>query len=142
MIYRFNYISFKDICQQKYILLISVYFVYIDYNIKKEAIIIDYETWFSSRLSQLRNEKGVSAREMSLSLGQSESYINKIENQHTMPSMQGFFYICEYLDITPNDFFDIDLASPQKTNDLFRKLKKLTPAQAEHIIQLISDLTD
>ena len=35
---------------------------------------------FAARLSKLRQEKGVSARDMSLSLGQSESYINKIEN--------------------------------------------------------------
>lgn len=41
---------------------------------------MDYEKWFAERLTALRMEKGVSARDMSLSLGQSESYINKIEN--------------------------------------------------------------
>ena len=30
---------------------------------------------------------------MSLSLGQSESYINKIENRRTLPSMTGFLYL-------------------------------------------------
>ena len=39
-----------------------------------------YYEGFSKRLAELRQEKGVSARDMSLSLGQSESYINKIEN--------------------------------------------------------------
>ena len=39
---------------------------------------------------------------MSLSLGQSERYINKIENRRTLPSMTGFFYICEYLILKPN----------------------------------------
>ena len=61
---------------------------------------------FPKRLAQLRQEKGVSARDMSLSLGQSESYINKIENNYAMPSMQGFFYICEFLGVTPAEFFD------------------------------------
>ena len=79
---------------------------------------------------------------MSLSLGQSESYINKIENRHTLPSMLGFFYICEYLNITPTDFFDVDLESPKTTNELLLKMKKLTPKQTEHILLLISDLTD
>ena len=37
-----------------------------------------YETFFCERLTQLRLEKGVSAREMSLALGQSEAYINRI----------------------------------------------------------------
>ena len=66
---------------------------------------MDYMQWFSARLTALHVEKGVSARDMSLSHGQSESYINKIENRRTMPSMAGFFYICEYLGITPGNFF-------------------------------------
>ena len=56
---------------------------------------MDYMEWFPQRVAELRSQKGVSARDMSLSLGQSESYINKIENKHTLPSMAGFFYICE-----------------------------------------------
>lgn len=52
---------------------------------------MDYMEWFSARLSQLQIQKGVSARDMSLSLGQSESYINKIENRRTLPSLTGFF---------------------------------------------------
>jgi len=43
---------------------------------------------------------------MSLSLGQSEGYINKIESQQMLPSMTGFFYICGYFEITPKEFFD------------------------------------
>ena len=39
---------------------------------------MDYLDFFSQRLSELRTQKGVSARDMSLSLGQCESYINKI----------------------------------------------------------------
>ena len=34
---------------------------------------------FALRLAQLRQAKGVSARDMSLSLGQSAGYINNIE---------------------------------------------------------------
>ena len=52
---------------------------------------MDYVNWFPRRLTELRIQKGVSARDMSLSLGQSESYINKIENKRAMPSMTGFF---------------------------------------------------
>lgn len=37
---------------------------------------MDYTDLFYSRLIELRNNLGVSARDMSLSLGQSESYIN------------------------------------------------------------------
>lgn len=51
---------------------------------------MDYLEWFYRRIAELRTQKGVSARDMSLSLGQSESYINKIENRRTLPSMTGF----------------------------------------------------
>lgn len=39
---------------------------------------------FSKRLVQLRMAKGVSARDMSLSLGQNPGYINSIENNKTL----------------------------------------------------------
>ena len=65
-----------------------------------------YEGIFCKRLTELRMQKGISAREMSLSLGLSDSYINKIENGKTLPSMDTFFDICTYLKVTPKDFFD------------------------------------
>lgn len=65
---------------------------------------MDHLEFFYQRLTQLRLQKGVSARDMSLSLGQSESYINKIENRRTLPSFTGFLYICEYFELTPGNF--------------------------------------
>ena len=103
---------------------------------------MDYMQWFPERLAQLRTEKGVSARDMSLSLGQSESYINKIENRRTMPSMAGFFYICEYLGITPEDFFDRRNASPSTTQKICEAAGKLHPHHAQHILQVMQDLTE
>lgn len=76
------------------------------------------EKQFVKRLIDLRYQKGVSARDMSLSLGQSESYINKIENHKSLPSLTGFFYICEYFGITPKEFFDYDVENPKASNEL------------------------
>lgn len=67
-----------------------------------------YEEKFSNRISQLRIKKGVSAREMSLALGQNSGYIHNIESGKALPSMASFFYICEYLDITPCEFFNFN----------------------------------
>ena len=103
---------------------------------------MDYSQWFSQRLAQLRIEKGVSSRDMSLSLGQSESYINKIENRRTLPSMAGFFSICEYFGIQPQDFFNTELTSPTKTAEIHHAISKLSPQKAEHILLLIEDLTE
>lgn len=103
---------------------------------------MDYTQWFSERLTQLRLEKGVSARDMSLSLGQSESYINKIENRRTMPSMTGFFYICEFLGIEPQEFFDTKTISPSKATEIMQEIGKLSIDKADHILQVIKDLAE
>jgi len=52
-----------------------------------------HEDDFCKRLIQLRLEKGVSARDMSLSIGQSEAYINRIENRKMLPSLSVFIYM-------------------------------------------------
>ncbi len=101
---------------------------------------MDYIDFFYNRLTQLRLQKGVSSRDMSLSLGQSESYINKIENKRTLPSFTGFIYICEYFDITPQEFFNINNAAPMKIKSLLSEIEKLTEQQSEHILQIIKDI--
>lgn len=65
----------------------------------------DYEEFFAERLSELRRRKNVSARCMSLSLGQNVNHIKRIERKKGFPSMQGFFYICDFLGVTPAEFF-------------------------------------
>lgn len=99
-----------------------------------------YEEKFPLRLAQLRNAKGVSAREMSLSIGQNAGYINLIENGKAFPSLQGFFYICEYLNITPQEFFDTETKAPDKLRDILEDMKKLNDAQLEHIAAIVKDL--
>ena len=99
-----------------------------------------YEENFSNRLYQLRTQKNVSARDMSLSLGQNAGYINSIESGKSFPSMTNFFFICEYLGITPMEFFDFESTSPQETNKVFADLKLLNNTQFQIIQALINEL--
>jgi transcriptional regulator with XRE-family HTH domain len=99
-----------------------------------------YEDFFSERLASLRTAKGVSARDMSLSIGQSANYINKIENKRAYPSMTAFFSICEYLNITPKDFFDENNAYPDQLADLVADLKKLDEQALAHISGIVKGL--
>ena len=93
---------------------------------------------FGKRISDLRIGGGQnSAREMSLALGQNPSYINRIENGKALPSMQGFFSICEYLQITPGDFFNEESESPREVRELMEKIEKLTPEQRTLIRQVV-----
>ena len=92
-----------------------------------------YEEFTQNRIAQLRMQKNVSARDMSLTLGQNNSYINQIENKKALPSLQGLFYICEYFGITPQQFFDDGNAYPVQLADLVEDMKKLDAASLEHI---------
>ncbi|MBE6844685.1 MAG: helix-turn-helix transcriptional regulator [Ruminococcus sp.] len=95
---------------------------------------------FSLRLSMLRINKGVSARDMSLSLGQSPGYINNIEVGKNFPSMTVFFYICEYLGITPAEFFQTDSQNPQKERELMEAAKGLNNQQLDNLIFMAKGL--
>ncbi len=95
---------------------------------------------FSQRLSVLRLNKDVSARDMSFSIGQSASYINNIETGVSFPSMTAFFYICEYLGITPKEFFDVESSNPAKENELLQAAKGLSNEQLDHLIAIAKGL--
>lgn len=96
-----------------------------------------YEETFCKRLTELRMEKGVSARDMSLSIGQNESYINRIENRKMMPSMTAFFYICDYFGITPGEFFQTEEIQSKEMLDAVKKLQEMEPDKRTLILELI-----
>ena len=96
-----------------------------------------YEKIFIERLICLRQQKNVSAREMSLAIGQNPSYINRIENGKAYPSMQVFFYICEYLGITPQEFWNLDDKCPKKNEELADAAKKFSSEQLDAFLSLI-----
>lgn len=99
-----------------------------------------YDDFTRDRITQLRMKKGVSARDMSLSLGQNSNYINQIESKKALPSLSGLFYICEYFDITPQQFFDEGNPYPEELADLMKELKKLDATALTHIIGLVKEL--
>ena len=99
-----------------------------------------FEEDFSIRLARLRTEKGVSARDMSLSIGQNPSYINNIETGKAMPSMSAFFFICDYLGITPKEFFDTEAEQPEELRELIKNLKRLDRRQFKNIAEIVEGL--
>lgn len=94
---------------------------------------------FSKRIMELRTVKGVSAREMSLSLGQAVGYINNIENSNNLPSMAMFFEICEYLEVSPQEFFDYSDSKIQRRSLLLRFFDTL-PAEEQNALVLLAKL--
>lgn len=95
---------------------------------------------FARRIAQLRLKKGVSSREMSLALGQNVGYISNIECGKALPSMASFFYICDYLGVTPSEFFDVDSHNPETLHILMEELKLLDDEQLETLLTLVRSM--
>ena len=97
---------------------------------------------FSLRLAKLRERMGVSARDMSLSIGQNPGYINNIETGKSMPSLAGIFYICDYLEITPSEFFDLENQNPAQLQELISNLKQLDDDLLYHMSEIVRKLVE
>ena len=96
---------------------------------------------FAERLTELRMKKNVSSRDMSLSIGQSPSYINNIENGVNMPSMASFFYICDYLGVTCEEFFSYEIQNPARTRETYDMICHLNDRQHDLVQSLIIEIT-
>ena len=70
------------------------------------------EEFIRSRITELRLKKGISEYKMSTDMGHSKSYIQSITSGRALPSLSEFLYMCEYLGVTPKEFFDEDINEP------------------------------
>lgn len=50
--------------------------------------------------------------------------------------MTVFFYICDYFEITPSEFFNFDNVSPEKTRKLAEAAQSLDSEQLDHLIAI------
>lgn len=81
--------------------------------------------YIRNRITQLRLQKGVSEYQMSYDLGHSRSYIYNISSGKSLPPMAEFLQICEYLSITPMEFFDESNDNPALIQTAIEELRKL-----------------
>lgn len=93
------------------------------------------DNFIRDRISELRLKKGVSEYKMSMDLGHSRSYIQSISSGKALPSMTEFLYICEYLGVTPAEFFDGSIREPTLANMLYNLAKDMSE---QDIVALIS----
>lgn len=64
-----------------------------------------HESFIGKRIAELLVVKQLSAEQVSMELGQSKVYIDKIIDNEILPSMPMFLAICDRLKISPAEFF-------------------------------------
>lgn len=103
----------------------------------KDEFTLDWLMAFiSGRIRTLREAKNIPAQSMSRELGYNASYINKIENRNAKPSIDGLFEICDYLEITFEDFFDTGMEYPDKIYELLECAKELDNEDIQILIDI------
>ena len=63
------------------------------------------ESFIGNRIAELVKVKRISTVKMSEDLAQSKDYIDNIIEHKQLPSMQSFLAICDYLELSPAEFF-------------------------------------
>jgi transcriptional regulator with XRE-family HTH domain len=98
------------------------------------------ESFVRDRITQLRLKKGVSEYQMSYDLGHSRGYIYNISSGKALPPMKEFFSICEYLDVSPKEFFDESEQNPELIQKALDGMKKLDEGDLLMLLSIINRL--
>ena len=98
------------------------------------------EEFIRNRITELRLKKGVSEYQMSMDLGQNKNYVQAISSGRALPSMKQFLNICEYMAITPFQFFDAQENNPQLIKKALDGMRKLSDDDLIMLIGLIGRL--
>ena len=101
---------------------------------------MDFEEYIADRIIQLRLKKGVTANDMSISIGQNRNYINRIENRRHLPSIPGLFYICEYFQISFAEFFSEKEYQSTLLSETIELIKNLDEDRIAIINSIIKNL--
>lgn len=96
--------------------------------------------YIAKRITELRLKKGIAEHRMSLDLGHSRSYMQGISSGRALPSMTEFLAICDYLDVTPKDFFDDRNINPPLIEEILEKTRKLSDHDLLIMLMIVNRL--
>lgn len=91
------------------------------------------------RIGYFRNRINLSARELSLRIGKSSTYINQIECKHFKVSLPVLFDIIEKLEISCAEFFADDYANYKQDKEILDLLKGLPAERKNSFIDLMKN---
>lgn len=104
---------------------------------------MDYTKYVRERITSLRLEKNISEYRLSTEIGKCKTYIQSISSGKSLPSLEVFFDLCEYFEITPEEFF-AESAATEQHRRIQSKLNGLSRADldlVEHLLDRLSEDT-
>ena len=99
-----------------------------------------YEDFVRERITQLRIKKGVSEYQMSYDLGHSRGYVYNISSGKALPPLKEFFSICDYFQITPQQFFGEGTQNPELIQQAIEGMRQLDESDMRLVLDIINRL--
>ncbi len=96
------------------------------------------EKFVKDRITQLRLQKGVSEYQMSYDLGHSRGYVYNISSGKALPPLKEFFAICDYFEITPQQFFDESNQNPELIQKAIEGMQQLDESDMLMLLGIIN----
>jgi len=100
------------------------------------------ESFIKDRITQLRLKKGVSEYQMSYDLGHSRGYIYNISSGKSLPPLKEFLAICDYFEITPQQFFDDSEQNPELVQKALEGIRQLDEKDLLMLLGLINRMLE
>lgn len=98
--------------------------------------------FIARRITELRLKLDISEQKMSQDMGHGRGYVRNITSGHANPSLPEFLYMCEYLGVTPGEFFNEEIEEPILLRRAYEGLKKLDERDLKVLIGLIDRLNE
>ncbi len=95
------------------------------------------KNFIKERYAKIRLAHRLSARKLSLELGQSTEYINQIETGKSMPSIEGLINFCDYFNLNLGEFFDEEMKFPVEYKKIINELDKMDILEINQIYELL-----
>ena len=91
------------------------------------------------RIGYFRNKINLSARELSLRIGKSETYINQVECRNFTVSLPVLFEIIEALEITCAEFYSDNYVAYKQDKEILDLLNALPAERKKSFIDLMKN---
>ena len=88
----------------------------------------------------MRLKKGVSEYQMSYDLGHSRGYVYNISSGKALPPLKELFAICDYFEITPQQFFDTSEQNPELIQKALEGMRRLDEGDMLMLLGFINRL--
>ena len=103
---------------------------------------MNYAQYVREKITSLRLQKDISEYKLSFEIGKSKTYIQAVTSGKSMLSFEAFFDLCEYFNMTPEEFFTQYPADSARLREVRHNLGELSEEDLILVERLVKRLKE